>query len=459
MKRIIITTITLFTLSFIISAQMVHSTYFLDGWSKRSKLNPAFVPQRTYVAIPMLGEYKFGVHSNMGLSSFIYPNPSDTGYMLGLNNQINDEVFLKTFNDNNGLWQDLNVGIISLGFFENDNNNFWSLDVSLQENMSMNIPKDFFRLLKSGMTTSNNNIFDLKNLGFAAEAYLQTTIGHSRQLNDDIRIGANIKIINGIGKTKLNYSKFDLQLSEDLYRLETEGEFLYTDNLMSFQKDGEGYLDFSKNELNPSFGLAGFGLAIDLGATYQMLPNLSLAASLNNIGFINWGKNKMINSKSQGSWQFDGLDIIDAAIDSTLVDEFSQMLKFKEVNEKSGLSQSTPIDFKLSAEYSIFGNKNKDILVGLLYHHFNSNLYDINELVLAVNFVPASWAKVSTTVDLFNSNFNKFGLGISIPQRDVNFFLASDFIFPKVNPQNIPVEKLRLNFALGMAVSFGKSKY
>ena len=37
---------------------------------------------------------------------------------------------------------------------------------------------------------------------------------------------------------------------------------------------------------------AGYGFAVDLGATYDILPNLQASLAVNDLGFISWSKDK-----------------------------------------------------------------------------------------------------------------------------------------------------------------------
>ena len=53
------------------SAQSLHSGYFLEGYTYRHLMNPAFAPERNYVAIPVIGNINVGAQSNVGLNTFI----------------------------------------------------------------------------------------------------------------------------------------------------------------------------------------------------------------------------------------------------------------------------------------------------------------------------------------------------------------------------------------------------
>ena len=48
-------------------AQGLRSAYFLDGFVYRHEMNPAFMGERNYVAIPIFGQINIGAQSNVGL--------------------------------------------------------------------------------------------------------------------------------------------------------------------------------------------------------------------------------------------------------------------------------------------------------------------------------------------------------------------------------------------------------
>ena len=58
---------------------------------------------------------------------------------------------------------------------------------------------------------------------------------------------------------------------------------------MMVQEDGQDYIsdfDFDSGKL----GIAGYGFGIDLGASYKIMDNLTVSASVLDLGFISWTK-------------------------------------------------------------------------------------------------------------------------------------------------------------------------
>lgn len=51
------------------SAQALHSGYFLEGYTFRHQLNPAFSAERNYVSVPVLGNINVGTQGNVAWAS------------------------------------------------------------------------------------------------------------------------------------------------------------------------------------------------------------------------------------------------------------------------------------------------------------------------------------------------------------------------------------------------------
>lgn len=78
-------------------------------------------------------------------------------------------------------------------------------------------------------------------------------------------------------------------------------------------------------------GLTGFGMAVDLGATYKLREDLTLSAAILDLGFISWN-NTIKAATSNKPWEFDGFKNIamgsdDADGDKPLEDQLEDLGK------------------------------------------------------------------------------------------------------------------------------------
>ena len=460
MKRIIISiSILLVTLSGVYS-QGVHSVYFLNEWSQRHTLNAAFAPEYGYFSLPALGGIEIGINTNLGLNKLIFPYQSD--FVTFMHPSVDGKTFFDGLQADNYLKQSMDLNLLSFGFYTKQNS-FWSFDLTLRERMDVNLPIDLFRFMKLGMANTTANNYNLKNLGIEQSNIAQLSLGYSRDINSQFRVGVNAKVLLGLTYEKVNYSKFDLSLSQDKFEINTVGEAQIAAGLLSFNTDSVGNYDMQNPVINSSkMQPAGIGLAIDLGVTYKPIKNLTIAAAINDLGYMKWNAGSITRGISSNDVAFNGFTNVDItnvdiqAQTDSLMNQLTNFTKFKPASTVNDVSESIPYNIKLSAEYSIFGNDKHDILVGVLFHSYNSKSYSVNELVAALTLKPLSWFTLSGTCSVLNPDFNRFGVALNISPRWINLYIASDFITPKVNPQFIPIEHVNMNLVFGGSIVIGK---
>ncbi|MEI8272135.1 MAG: DUF5723 family protein [Paludibacter sp.] len=462
MKRIIISiSILLVTLSSVYS-QAVHSVYFLNEWSQRHTLNAAFAPEYGYFSLPVLGGIDLSVNTNMGLNNFIFPYQNE--FVTFMHPSVDAQTFINGLKPDNFMRQSLELNLLSFGFYTKQNS-FWSFDITMKENLNVNLPIDLFRFMKLGMASPTSNNYDLKNLGIEQTNIAQIALGYSRDINSQFRIGVNAKMLVGLSTERINYSKFDISLSQSKFEINAVGESQIAAGFLSLPTDPNSYYDMTKPNINiANIQPAGIGLAIDLGVTYKPIKNLTLAVGINDLGYMKWNASSITRGLASSDVVFNGFSNVDVSnvnlqgqID-TLVNGLTNIAKFKQAATVNDISESIPYNIKASAEYSIFGNDKHDILVGVLFHSYNSKSYSVNELVAALTLKPLSWFTLSGTCSLLNQDFNRYGVALKISPRRINLYIASDFIAPKVNKQFIPIDHVNMNLIFGGSIVIGKPK-
>lgn len=464
MKRTIVSLAIVFAACLSVSAQSVHSTYFLNEWSQRHKLNAAFAPEYGYISLPVVGGVQLNISTNTGLSNYIW-NPTGNEKVTFMHKSVDGHEFLSKMNPNNTIYQGLNLSLLSVGFYTAQMS-FWSFDINFKENFSVNMPYDFFRLAKLGMEFQTNS-FDLKNLSVNQSNIAEVSLGYSRDINSQIRVGLNAKLLVGLSSERIQYNKFDVTLDNDHYKISAVGESMIMSELLTFKKDSDNYYDFTKpNEPQVSkIKPAGYGAAFDLGVTYKPIKRLTLAASVNDLGFMKWNAASIQRGIARSTVTFNGFTNIN--VDSVNIDaqleqmkqDASNLIKFKDTLSNADYQENIPYTINASAEYSIFGNDKHDILIGLLWHNNNRPFNKVNELVGAITLKPFSWFTVSGTCELLRKDFNRYGVGINFSPRWINLYLAADYITPRLDSKAFyPVDKFDLNLTFGGSYVIGKPK-
>lgn len=462
--------------SMLASAQEAsRSGYFLEGYNFRHMLNPAFAPENNYVSMPVLANLGVGVNSNLGVNTFLYklPNGQLTTFM---NSSVGADEFLDKLHKNNNIRADVNLTLFSFGFraFKGYN----TITLSTRAEIGANLPKDLFTFMKLGMTGPSTR-YTLENLGIRANAFAELSLGHQHKINNELAIGAKVKLLFGAGNIDARIKQMDVLLSDSRWELKAQGELnlaagsgLYVPTNRDSGKDLDkpdklNQIDYDGIKYN-SFGLSGFGLGFDLGATYDMhqwVEGLTLSAALTDIGFINWNNNQHAQTPAT-TWSFDGFH--DVAIDSDqpdyeqnkideqiddLFDDLKDCANFEKVDGKTSRTTSLAATLAIGAEYRM--PFYKGLTGGFLFTQRMGSCYAWTEGRFYANVKPCNWFDLSLNygASTFGSSM---GWMINFHPKGFTFFLGTDHQIFKVTPQYVPVGHMNANFNMGISFNFGK---
>lgn len=462
------------------------SGYFVENYTYRHQLNPAFASQRSYFAIPLIGNTTVTANGNVGISNFFYPrNGQLTTFM---NSSVSATEFLGGLQQKNRLGADIYLPIVSVGTWGR-NGGFTTVEASIKTSASVNLPYSLFDFMKNVGTRSS---FDIDNIGMRAKSYMEIALGHSHKITDRLNVGAKVKFILGMMSANANIDNIHLQLTQDRWSANASGSMKISVPVIEIPTKGQtgtaenasqnNELDFNNittsmenaesagDVMKSLFSGLGYGAAIDLGATYTfddgLLEGLNLSASVLDLGFISWGK--ALNAVSSSStWEFDGFDEISMESGNenslkeqfnSLADSFGDLLRFnKEGSDK--MTEMLNCTVNIGAEYEMPFYRN--LSVGFLSSTRISGKHSASEGRFSVNVEPVNWFGFSTSygISTFGSswgaiaNFNLPGIGL---------FIGTDCIplnLTKGLGINLPYKKANFNLSFGLSFNLSKVKH
>lgn len=488
--------IALFAVSDVMAqTQNSRSAYFLEGSTYRHELNPAFMGERGYVSLPGLGNLTVGAQSTGGVGDFIFKkkNGDLTTFM---NEEVSSKEFLKGLPKRLKVGANLDETILSLGFHAWGGFNTFGISVKSNTNASM--PDELFKFMKNGVADEAGSRYNIKNINIVSTNYAEIAFGHSREINDHLTLGVKLKALVGLAKATMRIDELDVFMSQDkwlitpknaeLYMsgkgliIPTKGETgNYNDNDYKLDNNGDrtnvlkegtnnqiSYddIDFDDDNIGPS----GFGMAVDLGATYKLNDEWTFSAALLDLGFISW-KNTTKGTMSK-EFSFDGFTEIAVKEDDDnssnkldnqldqLVDDLADLAKFDKVGE--GLKRTTALaaTLNLGAEYTLPAYDR--LKFGLLSSTRIQGKHSWSEARVSANVAPISWFEMSLNYALSNFGSNA-GLMLNFHPRGFNFFVAADVPMCKYEPAYYaPISRAAVNVNLGINFTFGpkhKRKY
>ena len=368
MKKIIYTLIAAFVACTAVA--QTPSAYFMEGSTFRSQLNPAFAPLRGYVNIPVLGGVQVNASGNLSVSDIFYPVNGSLVTLFDKN--VSAAEALGNLRSKNMLGVDTRINIVGFGAFRKDHKTFWSFDLNVRMEAEANMPYSLFDFLKNGRNEAVIN--DIKA---STQAYLEAAFSYSFPLTDQIYLGARGKFLVGAARARTSIDRLDIKLQENSWNIDADGSFEMSGLEMSSMQrpDGSEYYSFDDFDVSSYKGPAGYGFAVDLGVTYDVIPDLQLSFAVNDLGFISWGKKYLERGQMTKSQSFTGVEIIDGEVHDPEFD-FGE-LEFDRVQASKGKTEMLRTSINLGAEYEVWRHK---IGLGLLY---NVRVWDVKTLVYA----------------------------------------------------------------------------
>lgn len=423
------------------------TAYFMEGSTFRSQFNPAFAPLRGYVNIPAIGGVNINVGGNIAVDNILFSR--DGKLVTLLDSSVSAADALSGLKQNNLLGMDFRMNVIGFGAFTKNHKNFWSFDLNVRVNEDANLPYSLFEFIKLGKEGQ------IRNFGTSTDSYLEAAFSYSFPLMDDrLYIGIRGKFLAGLARALVTYDRFDISLREDRWAVLTQGTLDLTAAGAKVETDPDsetfeiGDLDFKPTKP------AGYGFALDLGATYDILPNLQASLAVTDLGFISWSKKNSVMGVSTQETEFTGATVPENA--SEPVPDFDlEMLKFNQVDGRS-TTKMLRASVNAGLEYEVWRHK---IGIGLLYTARFWEYKTLHNITGSVNFHPVRWFTLTGSYSVIDNRGGAVGLALNLCPSWINFFIATDVVTAKHTPQWIPVKQSMMNVTLGLGVPIGKRSH
>lgn len=421
-------------LSFGTVAQNTNSAYFIDGYTHRYELNPAFANEKNFISIPVVGNVNAAMRGTIGLDEIFYNVDGTTTTFM---NPAVDASFLNNINDVSRLGADLKLNLLSFGFkaFKGYN----TVSINVKGNMGTRIPKTLFSFLKEGI---ENKTYDISDFDIHADLYGEIALGHSHQINNKWRIGGALKFILGGANIDARFNKAQLTLGEDNWQAITNAQIEASVKGLSYEIDEEsGNIDGMSFD---GIGLNGFGMALDLGAEFKPNQNWAFSLALLDLGFISWNNNMV--ASTDGDNQFNTSDYsfnVDENAQNNFNDEFDKMLQdisslydLKAQGDAGSRTTMLGATLNIAAEYTLPAYRN--LKFGLLNSTRIQGDYSWTEFRLGANINPVKPFSAGVNVAVGTYGWS-FGWLMNLNVTGFNLFAGMDHTMGKLAKQGLPL--------------------
>ena len=440
-------------------AQFLRTSYFMEGTPYRQQLNPALAPGRGYLNLPVIGTFNASVNS----STLGYQDVMDIIDNTEGGDFFKSDAFINKLDNLNNLNVNLSTDILSAGWYKGKN--FWSFNIGLRNDIGASIPKGMFEFMREmdGLS-ADDNLERLSNINqkvghqsLEINSYAEVGVGLARNITERLTVGARVKALLGVGNLKLDinniavnsnlsgYNTGDLNDLNGRAEIRVDATLENSSKLIELSED-DGVID--EIEFG-TFGLAGYGLGIDLGASYKLMDKLTLSASLLDLGFMKWSKNNTSVAKATANQSY---DLTNSSDRYEFVDKVAsgEVLNFDMLNmtlDKSAQkdrSTSLTSTLVLGAEYELLGDL---LAVGALYTGRFAKPETLNELTLSANIRPKNNLNLALSYSLWQGSGKTFGVAAKLGP----IFVGTDYMFFGKDTKN-------LNAYIGFSLPLNKQK-
>lgn len=439
-----------------IQAQELRTAYFMETAKFRHQMNPALLEDSPYLSFPLLGNIHLQSTGNFGGETLIYEiAPVANGgrrYGTFLHPEVSNEQFFDRLgtDDLRGSTH-LNYNIFSLAFRGFGGTNL--IEVNARSSTDFRLPNSFFHLAKEGWAHETYHITDL---GLRHRGFAEIVLGHSHKITDRITIGAKAKFLLGLSYADLDVHRLDLTLSGDHWRVEGEAEgsmALMKTRIRTTEQGKFDDLDDIKG------GLAGTGLAFDLGATYKVhgVEGLTLSAALTDLGSFSCSDAQNFATRQGASWTFDGFDNVYVASDKEgskeLGDEFerigddlSDALSLYETAER-GASAGLAATLNLGAEYRLPAYDR--LRFGLLHTARMAGDHSWSQTMLSATIRPVRAIELGVSAATSTTG-GSLGAMLTLNAPHFQVHIGADKFLGKLSKEGIPVKDLDGGLSFGI---------
>ncbi len=285
--------------------------------------------------------------------------------------------------------------------------------------------------------------------GLDIQAFTEVGLGYARQFGK-LRIGATVKVLNGIASAKTTQKAISLYTDSEYYQLTATTDYqVQSSSFISM--DSLDNINISFDELDPKIVAGNHGTAFDIGVVYDISDKFSISASAIDLGRISWTENAQ-TLHSKGSFTYDGiaanggLSSIDSSSLTSFVDSIQKVFNF---SQKAG-EFTTPLaqKFTLGAQYK-FGEKTT--LSAML--DATSILDQMRPaFALGARTYVTNWLGLGGIVSYKNSEIDHLGLNATFKLGPVQLYLLSDNALSYLFPTNAN----DIHFRAGLNLVFGK---
>jgi len=413
-------------------AQYDNSLYNLKVVPQTNLYNPAFIPDyKFHFGFPMLSSEEVGFGTTGPKYDDVFYTRADDSLVMDF------EGFINSLDDKNALYMHNITQILNVGFRINK----FYINGSISEIVDVNFrySKEFMDLVVHGNADKVGETIEINGMGIKAQHYREYALGLAYEVNKNLSIGTHVKLL--YGKAAIDTKRMDGSITtlKDNYNLDIKSNILVNTSLPDMEDQRittTDYLMYSGN----------VGMAFDFGASYK-LDKMSFAASVLDLGWINYDRWLKNYSSDNAEFTYKGIDLVELqGLSSSeredkmkdLRDSIINTFELKETHDAFNVALSSKI--YLSANYQLSKSSNVGVMTRIAIF---DNIVNPS-FTVSFNQDLGKNLSVIGSYTIANKSYANIGFGIAARISKLQFYLVSDNILGAFMPEIVKYTNIHL---------------
>ena len=342
---------------------------------------------------------------------------------------------------------------------------YFSVNSALINEAVIRVPKDLLGLVFLGNGAFIENDADIDFSGNQIRSYLKNTLSYGRFITNELSVGMNASLINGISDLNLEQARFGIGTdtgTASIYSLNLNGAIKGRASLLGVDvQDALNDSTYDANQtvmdqLNQISMGTNQGFALGFGAVYRFNEKFRVSGSVQNIGNIVWNLGAQEIIMNESKWIWNGLDTnqidnFNDDIAQQLQDTFLNKFDIRGSKISSYTTQLKP-RYTIGAEFLLFPRTHIQAFGG---YGFGIN-GDKTFISSTIHQEIGEWVDLRVGYSLYDMSnpLHRIGLGLSLNLGPIQLFGSVNDLLGIVNYGSASVT----SGMIGLNINIGKLK-
>lgn len=447
-KTFILLVILSFFISSLVKGQQNNTFFLMHEVPQSNLLNPAVqIKCKWFVGFPLLTSTHLDYSNSTFSFNELYTTTNGSASMdIG--------TFYNNIKKTNLVSTELHLDLISIGYRFSDY--YVNFNIAEKINIGLTYPGSIFELAWKGNTQFLGETAEFNNLRTHSVYYREYSLGVSKVWDAYNIFGIRAKLLFGKANIYSGKSEMSLYTDPNTFDLHVEGDInVNTSFPITITQNSDGKINGSEmGDIDiVSFLMNGKnkGFALDLGWIYKYSDNITLSASLLDLGFIRW-KSDVNNIQISGSFDYTGTGLGSNFSSTDYMTQLSDSVAdaFNQTVTQDNYYSWLPTQIYLGGMYQYrpklgIGAVSRNVI-------YRNKLH--SSFTLSAN--TTIWNKLSGSLSwsYLNNSYKNIGLGLAWHSRGIQFHMISDNVLGIIKP----LDTRTLNLRFGFSFLFGCPK-